>query len=149
MDRIRQLCMEKMFLHYKKLFNLWRILRDVFRKHHECALHPRTMWRFVKFVAILWRIPIFRHGCALKPKTLWQFVKFVAILRRISIFHHGCALKPKTLWQFVKFVAILRRISIFRHGCALMDIKAQNIALQSGPQHRDVWADSSWSVIKK
>jgi hypothetical protein len=122
MDRIRQLCMEKMFLHYKKLFNLWRILRDVFRKHHECALHPRTMWRFVKFVAILWRIPIFRHGCALKPKTLWQFVKFVAILRRISI---------------------------FRHGCALMDIKAQNIASQSGPQHRDVWADSSWSVIKK
>jgi hypothetical protein len=51
--------------HYKKLFNLWRILRDIFRKHHECALQPRTLWRFVKFVAILWRIPVFRHGCAL------------------------------------------------------------------------------------
>jgi hypothetical protein len=52
----------------------------------------RTLWRFVKFVAILWRIPVFRHECALKPKTQRQFVKFVAILRRIPVFHHGCAL---------------------------------------------------------
>jgi hypothetical protein len=29
--------------HYKKLFNLLRILRDVFRKRHEFALHPKTL----------------------------------------------------------------------------------------------------------
>jgi hypothetical protein len=33
--------------HYKKLFNLWRILRDVFRKCHECALQPKTLRRFL------------------------------------------------------------------------------------------------------
>jgi hypothetical protein len=95
--------------HYKKLFILWRILRDVFRKHHECALWPRTLWRFVKFVVILWRIPIFRHGCALKPKTLRRFVKFVAILWRIPVFHHRCALmdiKAQNITTIVKFVAI-------------------------------------------
>jgi hypothetical protein len=37
-------------------------------------LQPRTLWRFVKFVAILWRIPVFRHACALKSKTLRRFV---------------------------------------------------------------------------
>jgi hypothetical protein len=115
---------------YKKLFNLWCNLRDVFRKHRECALQPRTLWRFVKFVAILWCIPVFRHGCALKPKTLQRFVQFVAILRRIPIFRqkhcddllnfsrfydifwffitdvHWWILKPRTLRRFVKFVAI-------------------------------------------
>jgi hypothetical protein len=110
--------------HYKKLFNLSRILRDVFRKHHKCALQPRTVWRFVKFVAILWRIPVFRHEYALKPKTLRRFVKFVAILRRIPV---------------------------FRHGCDLMDIHAQNTATYSyfssrmcsdgysSPEHCDVF----------
>jgi hypothetical protein len=90
--------------HFKKLFNLWHILRDVFRKHHECALQPRILWRFVKFVTIL---------------------------RRIPVFHHGCALKPKTLRRFVKFVVILRRIPVFRHRCDLMDIQAQNTATYS------------------
>jgi hypothetical protein len=33
--------------HYKKLFNPWRILRDVFRKRHECALQPKTLRRFL------------------------------------------------------------------------------------------------------
>jgi hypothetical protein len=33
--------------HYKKLFNLWRFLRDIFRKRHECALQPKTLRRFL------------------------------------------------------------------------------------------------------
>jgi hypothetical protein len=123
--------------HYKKLFNLWRILRDVFKKHHECALQLRTLWWFLKFVVILWRILVFRHGCALKPKTL--------------------------RW-FVKFVVILRRIPVFCHGCALMDIQAQNTATYSyfssrmcsdgysSPEHCDVFlffvTDVDWLIFK-
>jgi hypothetical protein len=43
----RSCSIKSIVLHYKKLFNLWRILRDVFRKRHECALQPKTLRQFL------------------------------------------------------------------------------------------------------
>jgi hypothetical protein len=51
-------------IHYNKLFNPWRTLYDVLRKHHEehCVCDV-----FVFFVTNtdLWHILVFRHICAL------------------------------------------------------------------------------------
>jgi hypothetical protein len=70
------------YSHYKKLFNLWRNLRDIFRKHHEEHYVCDVFLFFVTDV----------HSWILKPRTLWRFVEFVAILRCILVFRHGCAL---------------------------------------------------------
>jgi hypothetical protein len=37
---------------------------------------------------------LFRHVCALKPKTLQRFVKFVTILRHIPFYRHECTSLP-------------------------------------------------------
>jgi hypothetical protein len=106
--------------HYKKLFTVRRILRDVFRKHHECALQHRTLWRFVKFVAILWRIPFFVTDVHWSPKhydDLLNSSRFYDVFLFFVTDVHWWILKPRTLRRFVKFVTIrpttLRRLSRF------------------------------------
>jgi hypothetical protein len=96
--------------HYKKLFNLWCILHDIFRKHHKkhwvydvflffvkdvhwSPLHCGDLLNSSRFYDIFLFFVTDVHRWILKPWTLQQFVKFVAI-------------RPIMLWRFSRFVAI-------------------------------------------
>jgi hypothetical protein len=106
---------------YKKLFNLWRILRDVFRKHHECALKPKTLQRFVKFVAILRRIPFFVTNTAAICLVCRDYMTYSYFSSRTCIDGYW---SPK-------------------HHDDLLN------SSQYGTQHSDVLADSSRSQKKQ
>jgi hypothetical protein len=90
----------------------------------------------------------FRHGCALKPKTLRRFVKFVVILRRIPFFVTNTATiclvwRDSTTYSYFSSRTCIDGYWSPNHHDDLLN------SSQYGPQHHDVLADSSRSLKKQ
>jgi hypothetical protein len=88
--------------HCDDFFNSSRFY-DVFLFCHRCALKPKTLRRFVKFVATLRHIPFFRHKHC---DDLFSLSRFYDVFILFVMDVHRWILKPKPSRRFVKFVAI-------------------------------------------